>query len=101
MQRSLKLTCPVRLDLQCPYRVSSSPGNESYVARIFKKPKQSVGYGGRSLAMGSEEQNSPHSAANQLGDLGHCRLDHFTISVHPWLLCTFAPETLLEELPLG
>lgn len=60
-----------------------------------------MGYGGRSLATGSGEQTSPHSAANQLWDLGHCHLDHFTISVHPWLRCAFVPETLLEELPLG
>lgn len=32
---------------------------------------------------------------------GHAHLDHFAISGHSWLLCAFAPTTLLEELPFG
>ena len=101
VQRSLKLTRPVGLIYDVHIRSPAPPGSVRYIAHLFKKPAQSVGYGGRALATGSGEQSSPHSAANHLWDFGHCHLDHFAISVHSWLLCAFAPATILEELPLG
>lgn len=77
------------------------PGNTCYVAHIFKRPAQSVGYSVRALATGLGKQDSPHSAANLLWGLRRCHMDHFAISVHSWLLCDFAPTVALEELPLG